>query len=108
MIITSKDEAKEIILSVINKCQDSGQQMDSVGFYHSIDNEKLADELVKAGATFEKHGEWLMPLTNEPWREGFCGRCSVCHGINIKSTVDVPEICPKCGTTMKLSQESST
>ena len=53
-----------------------------------------------ADVTEEKHGEWLMPLTDEPWQRGSFCRCSVCNKINRGHTLTVPNFCETCGAKM--------
>lgn len=47
-----------------------------------------------------RHGEWLMPLTDEPWRIGYFCRCSVCKKINNGHTLKTPCFCENCGAKM--------
>ena len=47
-----------------------------------------------------RHGEWLLPLTNEPWRIGYFCRCSVCNKINHGHTLSTPNFCENCGAKM--------
>jgi hypothetical protein len=51
----------------------------------------------KADVAEVKHGKWLMPLGNEPWRKGYFCRCSVCDYINNGHTQKVPSFCECCG-----------
>ena len=47
-----------------------------------------------------RRGEWLLPLTDEPWRIGYFCRCSVCKYINRGHTLNVPDFCENCGAKM--------
>ena len=47
-----------------------------------------------------RHGEWLLPLTDEPWRIGYFCRCSVCNKINRGHTLSIPSFCENCGAKM--------
>ena len=47
-----------------------------------------------------RHGEWLLPLTDEPWRIGYFCRCSVCNKINHGHTLSTPIFCENCGAKM--------
>lgn len=58
------------------------------------------EQQIAADVVEVKHGEWLMPLTDEPWRKGYFCRCSVCKYINRGHTLMVPNFCENCGTIM--------
>lgn len=47
-----------------------------------------------------RHGRWLIPLTDEPWRRGYFCRCSVCKKMNSGHTLSVPCFCENCGAKM--------
>ena len=40
-----------------------------------------------------RHGEWLMCLTDEPWRKGYHGRCSECGSIYTYNINKMPRRC---------------
>ena len=46
-----------------------------------------------------KHGEWIIPVTKEPWKEGFVGMCTNCGYTNLH-TKKAPKFCEECGTKM--------
>ena len=76
------------------------QNMGQDGFFlkevvlNILDGQRTAD-VVEVG-----HGEWLMPLSDEPWRIGYFCRCSVCDKINNGHTLTVPNFCENCGAKM--------
>ena len=45
------------------------------------------------------HGEWVIPVTKEPWREGFVGMCTNC-GYTNSHTKKAPKFCEDCGACM--------
>ena len=59
-----------------------------------------------------RHGEWLMPLTDNPWQRGYFCRCLVCKYINHGHTLSVPDFCENCGAKMdnkrRIANESKT
>lgn len=67
------------------------------GYYAEFEEE--ADDCIhfKNKADFEevKHGEWLMCLTDEPWRKGYHGRCSEC-GAEFQSKKKTAKFCEEC------------
>lgn len=40
---------------------------------------------------------WLIPVTNEPWRPGYFGKCPYCGGINNGMYTEPHKFCPHCG-----------
>ena len=46
-----------------------------------------------------RHGEWVIPVTKEPWREGFVGMGTNCGYTNCH-TKKAPKFCEGCGARM--------
>ena len=46
-----------------------------------------------------KHGEWIHPLTDEPWNPGVFGKCSRC-GYVCSHIKKMPMFCENCGAKM--------
>lgn len=47
----------------------------------------------------EIFAEWVIPVTQEPWKKGYFGLCTNCKGINDHTNI-APLFCDKCGATM--------
>ena len=76
------------------------EDLPEVVYYRKEDAIACLECLSTADVVEVKHGEWLMPLTDEPWRKGYFCRCSVCNKINRGHTLTVPNFCETCGAIM--------
>lgn len=47
-----------------------------------------------------RHGQWLMPLVDEPWQKGHHGRCSVCGKHYTYNVNKMPKRCDYCDAKM--------
>ena len=65
-----------------------------------IVSKQIVDAMPTADVVEVRHGEWLMPLTDEPWRKGYFCRCSVCNKTNNGHTLSIPSFCENCGAKM--------
>lgn len=54
----------------------------------------------KADYVEVKRGEWLMCLTDEPWRKGYHGRCSECGALYTYNINKMPRRCDGCDALM--------
>ena len=48
----------------------------------------------------EQRGQWIIPLTNEPWRKGYHGKCSVCGYSYTDNINKMPKRCNECDSKM--------
>lgn len=48
----------------------------------------------------EKRGQWLIPLTNKPWKKGYHGKCSVCGYLYAYNINKMPKRCDGCDSKM--------
>ena len=88
-------KAKEVLSlfnDLVNECVDKDD------FYNRAFD--VVDAMPTADVVEVRHGEWLLPLTNEPWRIGYFCRCSVCNKINNGHTLSTPNFCENCGAKM--------
>ena len=76
------------------------EDLQEVVYYRKEDAIACLECLPSADVVEVRHGEWLMPLTDEPWRKGYFCRCSVCDKINNGHTLTVPNFCENCGAKM--------
>ena len=54
----------------------------------------------KADFVEVKHGEWLMCLSDDPWRKGYHGRCSECGAFYTYNINKMPRRCDNCDAKM--------
>jgi uncharacterized protein (DUF983 family) len=68
--------------------------LDAEEVFDIIDTHPIAD-VVEV-----KHGEWLMCLSDEPWRKGYHGRCSECGAFYTYNINKMPRRCDNCDAKM--------
>lgn len=72
-------------------------------FLKNKDNKKALYIMEKLFDKEEEFGHWVIPLTNEPWRKGHHGKCSVCGYTYTYNVNKMPKRCDNCDSKMEHS-----
>ena len=70
------------------------------GVSHAVIANQIIDSIPTADVEEVKHGEWLMCLSDEPWRKGYHGRCSECGAFYTYNINKMPRRCDNCDAKM--------
>lgn len=90
---------KEPIVEFITKGLNNPDKTKAYG-YDAIEILTEIEYAPEADVVEVKHGEWLMCLTDEPWRKGFHGRCSECGATYTYNINKMPRRCDNCDALM--------